>query len=142
MTVIKPTVGRVVHYVPHLNDAVAKSPNDQPHVALIAHVWTDECVNLAVFDSNGLPYQRTSVLLVQDGNPVPNSGGYARWMPYQVAQAGIAPILEAVAAEAGGSEPLLGVTETDPAAIAQAESAQAAGSADVSTGDAPAAVGE
>lgn len=102
MTKIAPTVGRVVHYFPHLNDAVAKSHDGQPHVAIIAHVWNEGMVNLAAFDSNGAPYYRCSVELVQPGEQPSDagSGGYACWMPYQVQQAGIAPILAAVAAEA------------------------------------------
>jgi hypothetical protein len=85
-TVIKPTVGRVVHYYPH-----GKHPanGDQPMAAIVACVWSDTCVNLAIFDRNGCPIQQppTSVLLVQDGNPMPGGGHFCCWMPYQVAVA-------------------------------------------------------
>lgn len=80
-TKIKPTVGRVVHY--------HESPGDpgKEQAALIAYVHSDNCINLAVFDVNGLNYSRTSVPLVQDGEPIPTAGGFATWMPYQVGQA-------------------------------------------------------
>lgn len=79
---INPTVGRVVWYYPvGSNPAVG-----QPHAALVAHVWSDTCVNLVVFNANGKPYNVTSALLYQEGNPKPDSG-YCEWMPYQVGQA-------------------------------------------------------
>lgn len=81
---IKPTVGRVVWYYPkgHTN-------GEQPHAAIIAHVWSDTCVNLAIFDANGQPYPpgKTSILLVQEGAPIPTGGDYCTWMPYQMGQA-------------------------------------------------------
>ena len=82
---ILPTIGRVVWYHPSSTDP-GPSPGDQPLAALVAHVWSDTCVNLAVFDANGTPYARSSVLLVQDGNPTPGSC-YCEWMPYQKGQA-------------------------------------------------------
>ena len=85
--VISPTIGRVVLYVPHLNEHVAKSPLNHPHAALVADVLDTGRINLAVHDSLGRPYQRESVLLVQAGEEAPADGGYACWMPYQVGQA-------------------------------------------------------
>ena len=81
---IKPSVGRVVLFYPR-----GHKSGDQPHVALIAHVWSDTCVNLAIFDANGQPYPpgTTSVLLVQPESEVPTGGQYCTWMPYQVGQA-------------------------------------------------------
>lgn len=83
-SVIKPTVGRVVLFYPR-----GHQPNEQPHAAIIAHVWSDTCVNLAIFDANGQPYPpgHTSILLVQPGSEVPSGGNYCTWMPYQVGQA-------------------------------------------------------
>lgn len=62
---------------------------DQPLAALVACVWSDTCVNLAIFDGNGAPMPKppTSVLLLQEGNPTPIGGNYCMWMPYQVGQA-------------------------------------------------------
>lgn len=82
---IKPTVGRVVHFVPHSSDAIAFS--DQPLCALITYVHSDTMVNLAVFDSNGCAAPRTSIRLEQDSPLDWAQGSYCRWMPYQVGQA-------------------------------------------------------
>lgn len=89
---IQPTVGRVVWYYPP-----RCATTQQPHAALIACVWSDTCVNLAIFDSNGVPYPQppTSVLLVQEGAPVPTGGNYCCWMPYQMGQAAKAEKLQA-----------------------------------------------
>jgi hypothetical protein len=84
---IKPTVGRVVWFWPN------KPGNEhvQPQAAMIAHVWGDTCVNLAIFDSNGVPIPKppTSIHLVQEGEQVPEMGYYCSWMPFQVGQAKI-----------------------------------------------------
>lgn len=84
--VIKPTVGRVVWYYPS-----GKHPDngDQPLAAIVAHVWSDSCVNLAVFGANGDPMMHppTSNLLVQAGETMPSGGNFCCWMPYQVGQA-------------------------------------------------------
>lgn len=82
---IKPTVGRVVHFWPHPMDELVDG-HDQPLAALIVHVWNEGCVNLTVFDANGIPHGRTSVVLHQDGNPKPDCG-YCEWMEYQKGQA-------------------------------------------------------
>ena len=82
---IKPTVGRVVWYWPALTENEVKAA--QPCAALIAYVWNDRIVNLAVFTPNGVSYNETSVTLVQEGDAVPQLGRYAEWMPYQVGQA-------------------------------------------------------
>lgn len=58
---IQPTVGRVVWYYPP-----GHQPHEQPYAAIVAHVWSDTCVNLAIFNANGRPDPDppTSVLLV------------------------------------------------------------------------------
>lgn len=89
---IKPTVGRIVWYHPGAEDP-GPYPDGQPLAAIVTHVWTETCINLAIFDANGNPYSRTSVLLVQDGYPVP-SACYAEWMPYQKGQAAKTEALE------------------------------------------------
>lgn len=94
---IKPTVGRVVWYWPAPSDSIVGNDGSQPLAALVAHVWSDTCVNLAVFDANGSPTNRTSVLLVQEGNPRPDSG-FCEWMPYQKGQAAKTEALETAAA--------------------------------------------
>lgn len=90
---IKPSVGRVVWYRP------AGATHLPPHAALITHVWSDVCVNLAVFDAEGKPYARTSVPLAQaDG--APPVGSFAEWMPYQLGQAAKTEALQNELAEA------------------------------------------
>lgn len=72
---IKPTIGRVVLY---------NNGKEQRNPALVTYVWSDEMVNLVVFSENGLPYAKTSVTLIQDGECGINQ---CEWMPYQKEQA-------------------------------------------------------
>lgn len=83
-TIIKPTVGRVVWFYPH-----PPGPGEQARAAIIAHAWGDTCVNLAIFDVDGIPdpHPPTSVPLIQDGSPLPTKGYYCTWMPFQIGQA-------------------------------------------------------
>ena len=73
---IQPTVGRIVWYYPACDTT--------PRAAIIAYVHDDHMVNLAVFDTNGTPYSRISVTLVQPEDPARPDQSYCRWMPYQV----------------------------------------------------------
>lgn len=82
---ITPTIGRIVWYRQGATEALASIGN-QPLAAIVTGVWNDRLVNLAVFDANGNHHNRTSVLLVQEGDEVPGSR-YCEWMPYQKAQA-------------------------------------------------------
>ena len=88
---IIPTIGRVVWFYPKGHLA-----SHQPLAAIVAHVWSDTCVNLAIFDANGRPLEAppTSVLLVQDDAEVPSGGLYCTWMPYQKVQAAKTEALE------------------------------------------------
>mgnify|MGYP000190283694 FL=1 len=81
---ISPTIGRVVWFYPR-----GHQPNQQPLAAMVAHVWSDTCVNLVIFDANGRPMADppTSVLLVQPESEVPTGDHYCTWMPYQIGQA-------------------------------------------------------
>ena len=78
---ISPSIGRVVWYYPP-----GHPEGEQPFAAIVAHVWSDTCVNLAIFDANGRPMADppTSVLLVQPGEYPPSDGGYCCWMPFQI----------------------------------------------------------
>lgn len=87
---IKPTIGRRVWFYPNGAISGFTASPDQPCDAGIAYVWTDRMVNLSVADHNGVVMGRTSVPLLQDDDPVPASGAYCTWMPYQVGQAKVA----------------------------------------------------
>lgn len=91
MTVIKPTVGRIVWYYPSAFDRsclVCGVPGEQPLGAMVSYVWGDRMVNLTVSGVNGGTFGRTSVPLVQEGDhPVKSGCAYCTWMPYQVGQA-------------------------------------------------------
>lgn len=77
---IKPTVGRIVWYIGPPN-----SHSDQVAAAIITYVWSDDLVNLAIFNKDGNLYARTSVSLIQDDGA--KEGEYCAWMPYQKGQA-------------------------------------------------------
>jgi hypothetical protein len=76
---IKPTVGRVVWFYP----LRWREGQNQPLAAIIAHVWTETCVNLAVFgvDGHSYPVGNTNVFLVQEGQEVPSGVEYCTYMP-------------------------------------------------------------
>jgi hypothetical protein len=89
-TKIIPTVGRVVWFYPATDTQTADfSPPaaGEPLAAIVAAVKSPDSVNLTVFDAMGFPHARLNVLLVQDGQDVPEGGFYATWMPYQIGQA-------------------------------------------------------
>jgi hypothetical protein len=61
---IKPTVGRIVHFYEHARAPVS--------AAIIAHV-NEDTVNLTVFSPSGVPQGRVGVPLVQPGQDRPAS---------------------------------------------------------------------
>jgi hypothetical protein len=76
MTKILPTVGRVVWFTPsrlYGDGLFTHIDSRKPLAAIVAHVFRDDLVNLAVFDSNGIPHGRTSVPLVQEGEAKPDT---------------------------------------------------------------------
>lgn len=77
-TVIKPTIGRKVWYYP-----TACAPEED---ATVIDTHGDRCVSLFVINRGGTTSNQRSVILVQDGDPVP-TGSHCTWMPYQVGQA-------------------------------------------------------
>jgi hypothetical protein len=87
--IIEPTVGRNIYYYPPGHPAGA-----QPHLGLIALVHSVRSINLACFNENGTAYACQAVVLVQDGDPVPEQRGYACWMPFQKGQAAKAEAAE------------------------------------------------
>lgn len=87
---IPPTVGRVVWFYPAANAAEGgfhrHANGGGPYAAVIAHVWSDHLVNLAVFDANGVAHGRTSVALLHSDETATDSA-FCMWMPFQKGQA-------------------------------------------------------
>lgn len=81
---IKPTVGRVVLYIPRKDDPCYNM--GQPLSASIAHVHNDRLINIGFLARSGEHCNRESVILLQEGDPVPEDP-YCRWMDYQLGQA-------------------------------------------------------
>jgi len=80
---IKPTVGRLLWFHRY-GSAPALA-------AIVTWVWSDTCVNVAVFGQNGSPVLNppTSVRLVQPEEPQPDTDSavpWCEWMPFQVGQ--------------------------------------------------------
>lgn len=99
---IKPTVGRVVWFCPSHGDPLHSfvfSHGDGRSIrlaAIVAWVHSDRMVNLAIFDPSGVAQARTSVPLLQDGDP-PSPYSFCEWMPYQKGQAAKTEAAEAKA---------------------------------------------
>lgn len=86
---IPPTVGRVLWFYPSQRtgeSGFARHADGGPYAAIIAHVWDDNMVNLAVFDANGVAHSRTSVPLIHVDGVVPDYA-FCGWMPFQKGQA-------------------------------------------------------
>ena len=103
---IKPTVGRVVHYTPHPGDSEIVRSQSGKLAALIVEVWSDQYVNLCVFQANGTTIAKTSVLLLQADNDPEAYANYdfCEWMPYQKGQAAKTEELEKELKNADGIE--------------------------------------
>lgn len=94
---IKPTVGRLVLYKPYSHERFQGDDGSQRWPAIVTNVWSDTCINIAVFDPNDAAVGgRTSVMLAQDDQPPQD--GWAEWMPYQKGQAAKTEELERAAA--------------------------------------------
>ena len=149
---IKPTVGRIVIYTPQPIDGLAQNGNE-PLAAIVTAVWSDTCVNLAVFDANGIPANRTSVLLLQDDAKRPvrldeetgeevETGYFCEWMPYQkdlAAKSDLTPRIAALEKAVASMNAPKTAAELTPASVPPETPAPAAASA--VTDAAPAASG-
>lgn len=81
---IKPTVGRIVlFYRKHLRTGEVEGPM----AAQVAYVHSDRLVNLGVLDPNGVPFNQTSVKLLQDDDQPQGDSFWCTWMDYQKEQA-------------------------------------------------------
>ena len=65
---LKPTVGRVLHYYASEGEGL---PMGVPHAAIVASVRGEDRVSLAVFDDCGRPLGRQNVRLVESVLQVP-----------------------------------------------------------------------
>lgn len=93
---IRPTVGRIVWFYPAMGDE--HFPPGGPYAAMVCWVHSDSLVNLVAYNGNGDGQGRSSVRLLQDGEPNPDGAtAFCEWMPYQkqVAAGEIAPLLHA-----------------------------------------------
>lgn len=85
---INPTIGRRVWFHPNGTSGIPTVVGSGlPCDAGICFVWSDRVVNLTVAGHDGSMHARTSVKLLQDDDPEPQTGAYATWMPYQQGQA-------------------------------------------------------
>jgi len=98
---IKPTIGRIVHFHPGHDHPGFVSMVEGVHAAIICDVHSDTRVTLCVFDSNGIPYQADNAYLLSDEPSadipmavVTGEAGYAEWMDYQKGQAAKTEALE------------------------------------------------
>lgn len=98
---IKPTVGRVVWFYKYNST----KGHQGPLAAHVCKVHSDSCVNLMVISELGTSYSKTSVLLVQENEEVPQNN-YCTWMPYQLGQAAKTEQVVADAAKRGYNEAL------------------------------------
>jgi hypothetical protein len=103
--IILPAVGRIVWFRPYNKKSVVLLDAEQPCAAMVAFVWSDRLVNLTVSDHHGATCSRSSVRLVQDGDPIPDGEDYCAWMPYQVEQARKHAAEEQIASEGQLAEP-------------------------------------
>ena len=89
MTIITPTVGRIVWYHPgQVKPAGFISDRAAPCAAIVTYVHHDRMINLVAFDQNGGMHPRNSVQMYQENDPTTDEPvEYAEWMPYQLGQA-------------------------------------------------------
>jgi hypothetical protein len=97
MSLIKPTVGRVVLLMvgAAAMPGFARPAAGEPCAALVTRVWGDRCINVAAFDANGACFGLTSVRLLQGDDVAAEGEMHAKWMDYQKGQAAKAEQLEA-----------------------------------------------
>lgn len=114
---IPPTIGRVVWYYPSATTdtpAFARhADGGGPYAAVIAHVWNDHEVNLAVFDADGTPWSRPLVALIHDDNAATDAE-FCMWMPFQKGQAKAQAAPAATVSSDTALEPQIAAAGTAP----------------------------
>ena len=83
LTIMAPTVGRIVHFHPSEHDSLYKNNSADFHAAIITQVWAPSnpasAVNMIVFPAYGPPEVRSSV-----GPTVSDTSSYWSWPPRDV----------------------------------------------------------
>jgi hypothetical protein len=94
---IVPTVGRMVLYRITSIDNYEGFVPGRDYAAVVVDVHSERCISVAAFNSSGQSFGKTSIPLLQDDDPIPASGSYCCWMPYQkqAASGEIKPTLHA-----------------------------------------------
>lgn len=99
MQSINPTVGRKVWFYPQEEDvAEGVDYRDQPLDATIVYVHGVSLVNLQVLDASGNAWKFENVILLPEERPYDFPVRCVTWMPYQLSQASIKPMLPEQAA--------------------------------------------
>lgn len=101
MTVIPPSIGRIVLFFPALDGG--RHEDGQPFGAMIAGVNDDGTINLMAAARDGTPYGVQNVRLVQDGEAFELEKAHAFWMAYQKGQAAKAEQLQSGAASSAAA---------------------------------------
>lgn len=92
MSTITPTPGRMIWFQPRAEVGLGHPDLNKPLAATVAAVNEDGTINLCAFDRNGnpLPQQNVPILELVVDEELPEEfvdGGFAYWMPYQIAAA-------------------------------------------------------
>lgn len=92
MSTITPTPGRMIWFQPRTEFGLGSPDLNAPMAAVVAAVNEDGTINLCAFGRSGhpLPQQSVPILELVVGQELPEEfvdGGFAYWMPYQIAAA-------------------------------------------------------
>lgn len=114
MSTITPTPGRMIWFQPSPTLGLGEPDANNPLAAVVAAVNPDGTINICAFDRNGnpVPQQNVSVIDPADENTWPEGlvaagleeGGWAYWMPYQLAAAAKTETASLTGVGAGGAK--------------------------------------
>ncbi len=100
---IKPTVGRILHYYPGANDVVT---GPAPCAAIVTGVVHDREIHVRAFGPAAGSWSRPNVMLLQDQDQPKPMTSYCKWMEYQVGQAARTEQAEALVAASDAEKTL------------------------------------